>query len=427
MRRWRLGVSALAVFAAVASGSSTATAAETAHRSAGHPVTKESATPRVAKGATSTQGGAAQATSAPQSTPVPLPDMGLEHRRPDGGINLFRMSVSDLTSDYGQPQRVAILPASSGFSYDRAKVTSGDFGDITSRDNGDADHVIWHQGSDGGIRVYGIGGGGDTRPRLWAVLPHTAGWTWSDSRIVAGDVNGDFWDDLVIIHKARVGAIVWVMLSDGTKLTAPKRWGAVGGDFATMRNVVADADADGNADILTTTPGAAGSPTAFSTAVLLTKPDGTGGVGASVPGQSYATADGWSFAASRQMTGDFSGDGLIDLVNVSPAPGGGIQVSISVNCTSTTGHVCWNAPTVWQTMPTWSFSSSRQYVADTNGDYHHDLVTVYRASNGGMYVWRATSTGTALAAPEQFATLSSASGWNFSYCRETVANIWGLM
>jgi FG-GAP-like repeat len=409
--RWRRRLGCLAVFAAVAGGSTTATAADGAQRTSG---------PQLMAGSTA-------AGARTQSTPVALPDLGLAHRRPDGGINLFRMSLSDLESDMGRPARVDMLPASSGWSYDRARVVAGDFADVTSEDDGTADHVVWHYGSDGGVRVFGIGGGGDTRPRLWAVLPHSAGWTWADSRPMAGDVNGDGWDDLVIVHRARVNAIVWVMLSNGRALTAPRRWGIAVGDFATMRNEVADADGDGNEDLLTTTPGASGSSTAFRTAVLLTRPDGTGSVGPTVPGQSFATAGGWSFAGSRQMAGDVTGDGLVDLVNVSRTGTTGITVRVSENCSPSTGHVCWHTPTVWQSLPTWSFAGSRQYVADTNGDFEDDLVTVYRAGDGGMSVWRAPSTGTTLAAPQRIATLPASSGWNFSYCRESVADTWGLM
>jgi hypothetical protein len=407
-RRWRRGLAGVAAFLAVAGGSTAAGASEEPQRTTAEGV-----------GALGEPPGAD-----PAVTYVPLPDLGIAHRRPDGGIYLFRLPLSDL--EFADAYRVRSLPASSGFRYDRAKVIAGDFGDITAGDDGTADHVIWHMGTDTGVRVYGIGGGDDTSPRLWHVLPHSAGWTWADTRPMSGDVNGDGWDDLVVVHKGRTGGIVWALLSDGAGLGAPQRWGSLPGDFATARFSVADADGDGNEDVISTAT-VGGASTSFSTTVSPTRADGTGVVGTNVLARRYTSSGGWSFANSRNLAGDVDGDGAADLVTVHRSSSGGLIVWVAPSCSSAPGDFCWGAPVRWQTLSGWSFANSRQYLADTDGDYVEDLVTVHRAGNGGMYIWRHVSVGTAFAAPEQRFDLPSSAAWNWSYSRESVADTWGAL
>src|SRR5215213_9697303 len=61
---------------------------------------------------------------------VALPDLGIAHRLPAGGMNLWRVPLSELEDGFGQPQLVKPLNYG-GFSYDNSKTLAGDFGDIT--------------------------------------------------------------------------------------------------------------------------------------------------------------------------------------------------------------------------------------------------------------------------------------------------------
>lgn len=355
--------------------------------------------------------------------PVPMPDLGFAHRRSDGGMNLFRMPLSELEYGAGLAYPVRSLPASSGFRADRSRVLAGDFGNLTAGDDGTADHVVWHAGTDGGVRVYAVAGSSDTTPRLLHVLPRTAGWSWADSRPLVGDVNGDGWDDLLVVHRARVN-VVWALISDGTRLGVPRKWGSLAGDFASMRNYVADADFDGNDDLLTTGPAAA----SFRTTALLTRPDGTAALPATDSHiASFPAADGWSLAYSRQLAGDVTADGMADLVTVHRSGNGGVLVWVNANCSAAVGDVCWEAPVRWQTLSNgWSFANSRQYLADSDGDYVLDLISVHRSGAGGIFVWRHLSDYSVLRAPQQIAALPTSAGWNWSLSRESVADTWGL-
>ena len=359
----------------------------------------------------------------PEPEPVPMPDLGFAHQRPDGGLNLFRMALSELEVGAGVARAVRSLPVTSGFRAAQSKVVAGDFGNLTPGDVGTADHVIWHAGSDGGVRMFTVAGSTDTAPRLQHVLRKSAGWSWADSRPLAGDLNGDGWDDVLVVHRGRATNLVWAFISDGTRLGPPQRWGSVPGDFGSMRNYVADADGDWNEDLITTAP-ASGS---FRTTTLLTRPDGTGArAAADSHVATFRAADGWSLAYSRQMAGDVTADGLVDLVTVHRSGSGGLVVWVSASCSAADGDVCWEAPVKWQTLGSgWSFANSRQYLADTDGDYVDDLISVHRSGAGGIYVWRHLSDHTVLRAPQQIAALPTSAGWNWSLSRESVANTWG--
>jgi hypothetical protein len=408
-------VGGLAVFAAVVGASTSAAAAESPQRATGAEVEQ-------AAGATALDPDAGAA-----ETYVPMPDLGIAHRAPDGGINLYRMSLSELEDDYGTATPVRKLTAGSGFAFDHAKVVAGDFGDITPGDDGTADHVIWLALPDGGVRVWMVGGGTDTVPRSMQVLRASTGWSWANSRPMAGDVNGDGWDDLVVVHRLRVNSAVWVLLSNGTTLGAPQRWGTAIGDFGSTRNYVADVDGDFNEDLLTTGPG--GSGVAFTTSVLLTKPDGTGSTGTTEVGASFPSSGGWSLAYSRQLVGDVTGEGLPDLVTVHRNGTGGVVVWVSANCAVADGAVCFGTPSRWQNLSGggWSFANSRQYLADTDGDYVDDLVSMHRTASGGMVAWVHPNTGTTFGTPLRLADLTASSGWNWSLSRESVADTWGVL
>jgi hypothetical protein len=138
---------------------------------------------------------------------------------------------------------------------------------------------------------------------------------------------------------------------------------------------------------------------------------------------------GWSFVNSRQVAGDVTGDGFVDLLTIHAQPNGGVLVWLHQGYLDAgTGQPRTSPPVVWQDLRTggWSFAGSRQYTADTNGDFIDDLVTVHRqAGNPGELIWRHVSTGAGLLAPQVIADLRSG-GWNYSASREGVAHTWGM-
>jgi hypothetical protein len=267
-----------------------------------------------------TPGGATAAGAAAAQVVVAMPALGIAHRLSNGGFNLYRLGVSDIDPTYGRTDLVRRLNTG-GFSCDRSRVVPGDFADVTPDDDGTADHVIWHTAGDGSVRLWVVPGGADTTPRLWATL--RAPWSWANSRPMAADVTGDGWDDLVVrLYRGCSGGFCYtddmVFASDGRRLGTPRRWAqeksaTPGLDAA--RHLLADVDGDGAADWITVSAAGGGYQAArrLSTGTAFGAPaalfDGTGA--------------GLTYANSRSLAGDVTGDGQADLVTIATSGVGG--------------------------------------------------------------------------------------------------------
>ena len=412
-RMWRRGLVAAVVATTIAGGTATAAADEGQLRTGDDPA----------------HAAAQPGDVAAAGTMVPMPDLAIAHRLPGGGMNLWRMPLSELETGYGQPELVKTLNYG-GFSYDNSRTIAGDFGDITPSDDGTADHIIWHAQPNGGVLLWAVGGGADTTPRLWQDL-RTGGWSWANSRPAAADVNGDGWDDLVVLHRI-AGTItdnVWVFLSDGQQFAAPRLWDRLGAYTGGRRFLLSDLDGDGYSNVISID--LMGPPWAQELDYSATDPKGGGahpiwggfqGTTELFTGNASA---GWSFAASRQLVGDVTGDGWDDLVTVHQQPNGGILVWVHPNCGY--GFACVQAPVVWQDLRSggWSFAGSRQYLADTNGDGREDLISVHQQSgNPGELIWRHLSTGAGFSTPQVIADLRTG-GWTYAASRDGVADLYG--
>ncbi|WP_170182362.1 FG-GAP repeat domain-containing protein [Blastococcus colisei] len=380
---------------------------------------------------------AAQAGDTSASAIVPLPDLGIAHRLPSGGMNLWRIPLSELETGYGRPQLVKTLNFG-GFSYDRSVTLAGDFGDITPSDDGTTDFVVWHAQPNGGVLLWAVGGGSDTTPRLLMDL-RTGGWSWADSRPMVGDVNGDGWDDLVVRHRyGTTHSNVWVIHSDGSTFGPPELWyrELLTHGFDGTRHLMADIgmsplgtswsiSADGWADWWAIRPYPDGIMVDGMRSGAhgwfgISNPTAEGRTTASEAQLRSATGDGWSYTASRQLVGDVTGDGLNDLVSVHRQGNGGLLLWVHLGETSASP---------WQDLRTggWSYAGSRQHLADTNGDGMADLISVHsQTGNPGMLIWRSLGSATGFEAPEVIADLKTG-GWSYSASRESVADLYGEM
>ena len=410
MRAWERTLAVLVTAMTVAGGTTTATAEE----------------PGRLTGVDAAHAEAGDVSAA--GTIVALPDLAIAHRLPGGGMNLWRIPLSELEAGYGQPALVKTLNYG-GFSYDNSRTIAGDFGDITASDDGTADHIIWHAQPNGGVLLWAVGGGADTTPRLWQDL-RTGGWSWANSRPVAADVNGDGWDDLVVLHRIAGTSYdnMWLFPSDGVRLGAPRLMGQVPHPYQS-RDLMADLDGDGSSDLVTveTVWGQPSGPTLTYEARYTNPAD------FSLASFPYfwlfqgPSAAGWSYDASRQLAGDVTGDGVMDLVTVHQQPGGGILVWVHEGCADLRPD-CLYPPVVWQDLRTggWSFAGSRQYLADTDGDGIDDLVSVHQQSgNPGELIWRHLSTGAGFSTPQVIADLRTG-GWTYAASRDGVADLYGI-
>ncbi len=264
------------------------------------------------------------------------PDWLVSHRQPNGGILMWVVGGGP-----GAVPRVWADLRSGGWSWDDSRQLVGDvtgdgIDDIVSvHRNGRADGTsgvnVWvHRGTGSGL----------ADPVLWASegpdlglpagsRPAQGARPFVDSRFMLGDVDGDGRHDLVVTARpsAATTAVAWTTWrSTGTSFavaaaasaTAPA---AEGWSFDGSRDLLADTDGDGRAELVTVHVQPAGG--------ILVWHRGT-----SAGGQQFGTptvvddlrTGGWSFAGSRQAAADTDGDGRDDLVSVHEQPTGGMIV-----------------------------------------------------------------------------------------------------
>jgi subtilisin family serine protease len=371
---------------------------------------------------TATNAAGTSATSAqsaavtPEADLAPAPELSIVRKLAGGGMSLWRMPLADQDAEFGKPALLTSL-STGGFTYDRSFSLTGNVADVTAADDGSPDQLLWHAGANGGALVWAVGGGSDRTPRLWHDL-RSGGWAWASSTPLIGDVTGDGWDDLVVRHATAAGdSIVWVFRSDGHRVGTPENWGRTLGPA--QRAILADVDDDGREDVLVAR---ATSSTGKGLAYDVQTVNGSGtAVGTRTAVFSGSPTAGWSYASSRTLAGDVTGDGLVDVVTVHVGANNGLVVWVHRNCSSG-GSVCFAQPVLWQDLRTagWSYSGSRQFLADTDGDGREDLVSQHSAgTTGGFMIWRHRSNGTQLLAP-QLVTDLRAGGWSYAGTRAAV-------
>jgi len=200
---------------------------------------------------------------------------------------------------------------------------------------------------DGTVRLFNLGSDGNQFRSEWTQL--SAGtWKLTDARPVAGDFDGDGIDDVVAVVDDRAGGWkAWLFRSDGTQFAAPALW--------------------------------------------RTQAAGT-----------------YTWAGSRTLAGDVTGDGKADLVIAHST--GATQTAIRVHTSTGTSF---GAPTQWWAGTDWTSSSARYVAADIDGDSDTDLIAQYDlGGNTQMRVF--TSSGSAFTlgtTPWWDSDTGSADGW----------------
>lgn len=237
-----------------------------------------------------------------------------------------------------------LFPPQGGTSYGSVAIADGD---------GDGDLDLFYTNTRAGqpaildgyvVHLVNDGLGGFTRA---ADIPATAG-----VDLIADDVDGDAWPDLVVVeHSARVGDGPHVLFNDGAGGFGESVQVSAGqGTFAVA---LADADQDGDPDLLTTDR--------YSMAVTVHENLG-GGAFPEVP---LSVTDG---TAVRTDAGDVDGDGDLD-VFVS-GESFGVPGALSRN----RGDGTFEAPVSYTHSTTYGRGVSRAKLRDLDGDGDLDLL-----------------------------------------------------
>ncbi|GEK20561.1 FG-GAP-like repeat-containing protein [Cellulomonas xylanilytica] len=303
------------------------------------------------------------------------PDWLVSHGQPNGGVLLWVVG--------GGPDSTPRLWADlrgGGWSWENSRQLVGDadgdgYDDVisihrTDTAGGPAANVWVHRGT----------GAGFQDPALWATIPR---------------------------------AVDEFMASDNLP----------GEPFVDVRYTVADLNGDGFADLASTHRGGTGlfaSEAMYYVAWINT------GTGFRTPSVSMSVFKhhGWSFDESRDLSADTDGDGSDSLFTIHQQPGGGILIWERWGLTLNT----WDLRKDLRTGG-WSFAGSRQVAADVSGDGIEELVSIHDQVGGGLLVWAHvfTARGNIGALPSELSVIADlrGGGWDFRSSRESVGVVAG--
>jgi hypothetical protein len=203
----------------------------------------------------------------------------------------------------------------------------------------------------------------------------------------SGDVTGDGRRDIVQLVRTADGAALQVIRATGSGLAPAATWWSQAGDATNvgagdLRLVVADFTGEGRDDAAVVRVATGGTPGAT---VFLAR--STGSRFGDVRRIGSTTVD---LSSSRLLAGDVNGDGIGDLVAVSPAAGGGSVLRVART----------TKDRVLGSLATWGSDSHgpgdlRPMMGDVNRDGRSDLILARRAGDGvRIAAYRSPRTGT---------------------------------
>jgi Peptidase family M23/FG-GAP-like repeat len=286
-------------------------------------------------------------------------------------VSLYRYGPSDmgilLSPGSGSGLQWATTIAwrsGSGFEWARSKPIAGDFnGDgvtdlgvlydyRTAGQPGATGFFVWPGGSSFGTTV----------SRVWYT---DSGWDWSAIKLSSGDFNGDGFEDVAALYRYGVNNTgLWLSAGSASGL----QWGSklvwqnsTGFGWENSKIAAGDFNGDGATDLgllydyrTADLPGAAG---------FFVWPGGTT-FGESVS-RIWYTPTGWEWSAIKLSAGDFNGDGFGDITTFYRY---GPSVSGILLSTGSANGLQWATSTAWKSGPWFSWEYSKPTAGDFNGD-----------------------------------------------------------
>lgn len=284
-----------------------------------------------------------------------------------------------------QPARTWDPGANAAFATDRIQTAAGDFdGD------GRSDVAIVRDDGNLGITVFlarGNGLGFDAPTAVWTSGP--GNWALAGGRTYAGDIDADGRADLLNFHGYGNGQSKLIAFhGTATGLTAPTYvWdsGVGNWDWASSRETVADFDGDGRADVAAFFDYGGGQSkywvfyagvSGFTTTMVF---DGLGS---------------WQPWRTREIAGDFDGDGKADLGVFTDESSDRTQLWIFRGATGTLASPF----LAWDSGPgAWTWTSTKATTGDLTGDGRDDVAALYNYGSvrTGVFVFNGTASGVA--------------------------------
>ncbi|MBT2442209.1 VCBS repeat-containing protein [Streptomyces sp. ISL-36] len=283
---------------------------------------------------------------------------------PDGARATSLLTFTSTGSSFSAP--VTAWASSGSWTWAYSKPVSGDF-----NGDGKTDIGVLYDGSPDGASprvtkffTFTSTGAGFTAPAVgWdSSSPNIGSWTWSYSKPLTGDFNGDGKTDLAMFYNDNPG-------TSGIGASSIRLLTSTGSGFNTPS-------------------------TAWSS----------------------STVGSFTWAYSKPVTGDFNGDGKTDVgVLYDSSPDGTFPRVTKFFTFTSSGTTFADPVSAWNSsnpnIGSWTWASSTPVTGDFNADGRSDLAVLYDQGDFSSGLWQFLSTGPALAAP----TKSWDSGsWNTS-------------
>ncbi|MEV7130966.1 FG-GAP-like repeat-containing protein [Streptomyces sp. NPDC093260] len=308
----------------------------------------------------------------------------------------------------------------------QAQVTAGDFdGD------GKADvAALYDYGKDAqghslaSLWIFNSDGTSLRAPRV--VWDNDTSWNWSSSTLTSGDYNGDGKSDIGVLYNYGEGADgknrtkLWLFTSTGSDFQAPKIvWdsGSTSWNWNSSKLTSGDYNGDGKSDI----------GVLYNYGQTVDGRNHTGlwafnstGDGFQAPVKVWDSgSDSWNWNASKVSSGDFNGDGKMDvavLYNYGQAADGRNQTGLWF----AGGADGLSSPKkVWNSDTSWNWNASTLTSGDYNGDGKTDIGVLYnygQDTDGRNHtgLWTMAGTDTGVAAPKKVWDSTTSWNWNSS-------------
>ncbi|MFJ3777546.1 FG-GAP-like repeat-containing protein [Streptomyces sp. NPDC090075] len=228
------------------------------------------------------------------------------------------------------------------------------------------------------LQVFNGSSSGVTSPSL--VWSDTSSWYWEGEKPIAGNFNGDQYDDLAVVVKTGdSSARVDVFFGSASGLTSPVNQWSDEWAWQNLKPIAGDFNGDGKTDLgLLARAGSSSNLWIFN---------GTSsGLSAS---PTLAWTDTWTWENLKPFAGDFNGDGKADIAMLTRA---GSSSNLFVFGGTSSGPS--SSPTLAWT-DTWTWENVKPFAGDFNGDGKTDIAMLTRCGStcSNLLVFGGASSG----------------------------------
>ncbi|MGW0121109.1 transglycosylase family protein [Streptomyces sp. NPDC003327] len=328
-----------------------------------------------------------------------------------------------------------VSTAFGSWNWDRSKVTAGDYNGDGKDDLGVLyDSGVSQTGAHATVLWTLTSTGTDfANPvKRWDNTAVADSWTWDRSKVTSGDFNGDGKDDVGILYDngrdtdGTYRTALWSLTSTGSGFTAARKWdnvstGTGSWNWDRSKLLAGDFNGDGKSDVGVLYNNGRQTDGSNVTALWTLTSTGTAFGNPSKKWDNVSTAFGsWNWDRSKATAADFNGDGKADvgiLYDNGQAEDGRNKAALWT--LTSTGSDFTNPSRKWDSgTGSWNADASKVTAGDFNGDGKADVGVLYhygRQADGTNRtgLWKFTSTGTDFANPVMSWDSASSGSWNW--------------